>query len=51
MNGDLVVKSDQKALKKAMKSIPKNVNDMDDWCDKWLTENGCKKLFKALKKD
>ena len=51
MNGDLIVKSGQKALKKAMKALPKNVNDVDDWCDKWLTENGCKKLFKALKKE
>jgi hypothetical protein len=51
MNGDLVVKSGQKKLKKAIKDIPKNVSNMEDWCDKWLTEKGCKKLFKALKKD
>lgn len=50
INGDLVVKSGQKQLKKAIKNIPKNAGDMDTWCDKWLTEKGCKKLFKALKK-
>ena len=51
MNGDLVVNSGQNKLKKAIKDLPKNVSNMEDWCDKWLTEKGCKKLFKALKKD
>ena len=41
---------DKKKLKKAIKHIPKHVGDMDAWCDKWLTEKGCKQLFKALKK-
>jgi len=51
IKGDLVVQSGQKKLKKAIKNIPKNIGDMDAWCDKWLTDKGCKKLFKALKKD
>lgn len=48
LKGDKIVISGQKKLKKAIKELPKNTSDMNDWCDKWLTEKGCKKLFKAI---
>jgi len=48
--GDLLLKSGQAGIHKAIKSLPSDPDKMNDWCKKWLTDDGLKKLFKCIKK-
>jgi hypothetical protein len=48
--GDLLVKDGQKNLTKAIKALPKKPEKMQEWCDEWLTEKGCKRLYKKIAK-
>jgi hypothetical protein len=46
--GDLLVKDGQKNLAKAIKALPKKPDKMEDWCNDWLTDKGCKRLYKKI---
>lgn len=48
LQGDLVLKSGQTALSKALNDLPNNTNSMEAWSNLWLDEKGKSKLFDGI---
>ena len=46
--GDLILANGQTAVSDAIVSIPESPDEMNDWCDQWLTENGRSRLINKL---
>lgn len=49
INGDLILKAGQNAIRLACKALPEDPSLMDDWCKKWLANDGKEKLFTSIK--
>lgn len=46
--GDLMVKNGQNNLQDALNDLPFEPESMQEWCDKWLTVEGRKKMFRFI---
>ena len=45
LNADRVLKNGKSDMYQACYALPQAPEEMNDWCNKWLDENGQKKLF------